>query len=397
MTLPILQGVKFGAVASGIKADNILDLAVILLPEGSITAGVFSQNIFCAAPVLVAKNHLNSLVRALVINSGNANAGTGVTSGSKGLNNAYQMCVLVADAYGVNPEQVLPFSTGVIGQQLPMQCFESHTHSMVDNANEQDILQVANAIMTTDTTLKIAHKKIQYQGKTANIIGIAKGSGMICPDMATMLSFIITDLVADNQQQLQLFLTQSVHQSFNRITVDGDTSTNDAVTLSATGQSGLLISEVANFSSILDEISRDLALQIIKDGEGATKFVQINVTGGKTKEDCLEVAYTIAHSPLVKTALFACDANVGRLLMAVGRAKVQHPFKQTAVDIKINNLSVIKKGLMATDYTEEAGSNQMQKDNIVLDVFIGSSAYQETVWTTDFSYDYIKINTEYRS
>ena len=394
----ILKDVLFSAVASGIKTDGQLDLAVILLPKQSKTAGVFTQNIFYAAPVLVAKNHLNHHIRAFIINSGNANAGTGISSNSQGLNNAYKVCELLADVYGITPEQVLPFSTGVIGEQLPMNCFNNHIKALVSQADNTKLEQVAQAIMTTDTQVKIVHKTITYQGKTANIIGIAKGSGMICPNMATMLSFIITDLIAESREQLQDLLTQTVNQSFNRITIDGDTSTNDAVTLSATGTSGITISQVkSQLTKQLNEVSQSLAMKIIQDGEGATKFVEICVSGGASQDDCLQVAYTVAHSPLVKTALFACDANIGRLLMAVGRAKVTHPFAQHEVNIKLNTLPIITDGVVDKLYTEQQGSLKMKQAKIVIEISIGNSQLTERVWTTDFSYDYIKINAEYRS
>ncbi len=397
MGLPILKQVRFGAVASGIKAGDALDLAVILLPENSITAAVFTKNIFCAAPVVIAKKHINNAVRALVINSGNANAGTGVDSGSKGLNNAYRMCVLVADAYKVSPTQVLPFSTGVIGQQLPMDCLEKHFNNLVINASEGDLALVAKAIMTTDTRTKIAHKTINHNGKTATVVGIAKGAGMICPNVATMLGFIITDLVASSKDELQQFLIEAANTSFNRITIDGDTSTNDALSLSATATSGITITEVDNFRSILGDISKDLAWQIVRDGEGATKFIQISVSGGKTTEDCLIVAYAIAHSPLVKTAFFASDANIGRLLMAIGKAKVCYSFSQSDVNIDINGVKIITSGVVDSAYTESIGAKQMVKTDIIINVSIGSSVHQEIVWTSDFSNDYIKINANYRS
>lgn len=395
--IPILEKVLFAATASGIKSGNRLDLGVILLPEGSQTVGVFTQNIFCAAPIIVAKKHLNNNVRALIINSGNANAGTGVGTDSLGFGNARRVCELVANAYGVKPEQVLPFSTGVIGEQLPMICFENSIALLVKQAGEQDLYQVAKAIMTTDTTVKIAHRIMTHQGKSAHIVGIAKGSGMMCPNMATMLGFIITDLKANNKQQLQTLLKATAEQSFNRISIDGDTSTNDALILSTTGTSNISIDKITNFAQVLNELSQELALKIIKDGEGATKFVCINVAGGKTRADCLEVAYTIAHSPLVKTALFASDANIGRLLMAVGRAKVKHAFPPEAVSISINGLAVITGGVVDKNYSEDKGTQQMQKVQIILDVVIGESALKEAVWTTDFSDGYIKINAQYRT
>lgn len=397
MNPAILNGVLFSATVSGIKNDDKPDLSVILLPKGSQTAGVFTQNIFCAAPVLVAKNHLNNDIRALVINSGNANAGTGIASGSQGLKNALAVCELVADSAGFDANQVLPFSTGVIGEQLPMHCFEAHIKNLVAGAGEDKLLEVANAILTTDLTTKISASSIEFQGKTVNIVGIAKGSGMICPDMATMLSFVITDAQADSKIQLQDLLIVALNQSFNRITIDGDTSTNDALTLSATGQSGVNIDEIKpEFSQELNKVCQTLAHKIVEDGEGATKFVEVSVSGGSSA-DCLSVAYTVAHSPLVKTALFACDANVGRLLMAIGRAKVAKVFAQSDVSVWLNQLKIIDNGSIKSDYTDEKGSAEMAKSRILINIVIGTEQTTESVWTTDFSYEYVKINAEYRS
>ncbi|SFV87374.1 Glutamate N-acetyltransferase / N-acetylglutamate synthase [hydrothermal vent metagenome] len=410
MKKPLLniQGTSFASINAGIKNaqnssansnpkdDKKLDLSLVFLTQGTTTAAVFTQNVFCAAPVLIAKNHLNSAVRVLVINSGNANAGTGVASGTLGLKNAYSVCELVAKALDVNADQVLPFSTGVIGQPLPMACFEDNIATLSTKLANENLPQVAQAILTTDLVEKTASAQFKIQGKIINITGIAKGSGMIRPDMATMLSFIFTDIKA-TQSELQTCLTVATNQSFNRITVDGDTSTNDACTLSATGVSGVDIGDCRKeFQQALDRVTKSLAHQIIKDGEGATKFVEICVKGGVSNTDCLEVAYTVAHSPLVKTALFASDANWGRILAAVGRANIAH-LQAEAVSIYLGNVCLIKKGELATNYSESAGTQEMQKTNIVITIEIGNHDTLERVWTTDLSHDYIKINADYRT
>ncbi|SFV89400.1 Glutamate N-acetyltransferase / N-acetylglutamate synthase [hydrothermal vent metagenome] len=403
-----IKGITCAAINAGIKnaqnsgvntspKDNEkLDLSIVFFSPKTTTAAVFTQNVFCAAPVVVAKNHLNNEVRALVINSGNANAGTGLGSGSVGLQNAYQVCELVAKELGIKAEEVLPFSTGVIGQVLPMACFENNVSTVASALTADNLPQVAQAIMTTDLMEKTASAQFEIEGKTVSITGIAKGSGMIRPDMATMLGFIFTDVKA-TQPKLQSCLTLATNQSFNRITVDGDTSTNDACTLSATGGSGVDISDcVVEFQQALDRVTKSLAHQIIKDGEGATKFVEVCVKGGASNEDCLEVAYTVAHSPLVKTALFASDANWGRILAAVGRANIKH-LKAEEVNLYLGNICLIKNGELNLNYTEATGSAEMAKEEIVITIEIGKNNTAESVWTTDFSYDYVKINAEYRT
>ncbi|MDC9726762.1 MAG: bifunctional glutamate N-acetyltransferase/amino-acid acetyltransferase ArgJ, partial [Candidatus Thioglobus sp.] len=303
-TLLNIEGVLSVSIDAGIKNNDAPDLSVITLSPGTTTAGVFTQNVFCAAPVLVAKNHLQQSPLALLINSGNANAGTG----TQGLENTVKTCEILATALDIKLQQVLPFSTGVIGQQLDVSKFESGVPTAVANLGHH-INDVAKGILTTDLVEKTATVQFEVNGKTVSISGIAKGSGMIRPDMATMLSFIFTDVEA-TQSQLQACLGEATNQSFNRITVDGDTSTNDACTLSATGASGVGIGQCeSEFQQALNEVTQSLAHQIIKDGEGATKFVEVCVKGGASNKDCLEVAYTVAHSPLVKTALFASDAN----------------------------------------------------------------------------------------
>ena len=387
-----VKGVKCSSIASGIKKNGQLDLSLVSFIKGSNTAAVFTQNIFCAAPVIVAKNHLNSNIEALLINSGNANAGTG----EKGLEDSYKTCEYLAQELNILPEQVLPFSTVVIGELLPLKAFKSNINLLVSSLTKEGMSKVASGILTTDLVEKSYSTSINVGGKTVNLSGIAKGSGMIRPDMATMLSFIVSDISASSEE-LQDCLTNAVNQSFNRITVDGDTSTNDASTLSATNQSGVKLSQCKDeFQKALNLVSKQLAHMIVKDGEGATKFVEIKIEGLESSEDCLEVAYTVAHSPLVKTALFASDANWGRILAAVGRAKV-NGLSIENINIFINDLQVIDSGEKSTAYTEELGSAEMQKSEIVIRVNLGTSDSSESVWTTDLSYDYVKINAEYRS
>ena len=387
-----IKGVKCSSIASGIKSNNSLDLSLISLVEGSSTAAVFTQNIFCAAPVLVAKNHLNSTIQALLINSGNANAGTG----KKGLEDSFKSCEMIAEELNIKPEQVLPFSTGVIGQLLPVESIKKNANQLVNSLTEDGLGDVAKGILTTDLVEKYCSVSFKVDGVTVNLSGVAKGSGMIRPNMATMLSFIVTDIGA-SQEELQQCLNISVNQSFNRITVDGDTSTNDACTLSATNQSGILYSQCKEaFQKALNELTKKLANMIVKDGEGSTKFVEVRVSGLESNEDCLEVAYTVAHSPLVKTALFASDANWGRILAAVGRARVDGISFEN-INISLNEVQIISSGEISEQYTEEAGSREMEKPEITIRIDLGSFKTNESVWTTDLSYDYVKINAEYRS
>ena len=394
MSIDLLEvnGVKCSSIASGIKKKNDLDLSLITLIEGTQTAAVFTQNIFCAAPVTVAKNHLNSNVKSLIINSGNANAGTG----QKGLEICLKTCEIFAGKLGIESDQILPFSTGVIGELLPLDPFEKNTKKLVDGLSSSNMSMVAKGILTTDLVEKYYSKTFEFDGKVVTLSGVAKGSGMIRPDMATMLSFIVTDVGA-SKQELQDCLDIAVNQSFNRITVDGDTSTNDACTLSATNQSSVQLNQCKeNFQKALNEITKALAKMIVKDGEGATKFVEIKVGGLSSNEGCLEVAYTVAHSPLVKTALFASDANWGRILAAVGRSKVDGISIEN-IDIFLNDLQIISSGEISKNYTEAGGSAEMQKSDITIRIDLGDDVTSESVWTTDLSYDYVKINAEYRS
>ena len=387
-----IEGVLSASIDAGIKSNDASDLSIIHLIEGSTTAAVFTQNVFCAAPVLVAKNHLNHHPKALLINSGNANAGTG----TQGMENTLHTCTRLAGELNIKTEQVLPFSTGVIGQQLDVSKFDKGIPKAIVKLSNDAMSDVAKGILTTDLVEKTATKQFKVDGKVITISGIAKGSGMIRPDMATMLSFVFTDIKA-TQSELQAALTTATNQSFNRITVDGDTSTNDACTLSATGMSGVNIHDcVDEFQQALNEVTRSLAHQIIKDGEGATKFVEVCVKGGASNDDCLEVAYTVAHSPLVKTALFASDANWGRILAAVGRANIDG-LNIEDINISLNDVSIIQAGEPDQSYTEAAGSAEMAKNTIVITIEIGKGGASESVWTTDFSYDYVKINAEYRT
>ena len=391
LLLPI-NGINFASINAGIKNNADLDLSVVSLIEGSETAAVFTQNIFCAAPVLVAKNHLQKSPRALLINSGNANAGTG----KEGIEKTLKSCEILALELNIEDQQVLPFSTGVIGKQLDLSSFELAIPIASAQLSFDAIKDVAKGILTTDLTEKYYSKTFEHAGKTVTLSGIAKGSGMIRPDMATMLSFIFTDIGA-SQAALQNCLKIAVDQSFNRITVDGDTSTNDACTLSATNQSGVDLDECKEeFQNALNEVTKSLAQMIVKDGEGATKFVEIKVSGLSSNEDCLVVAYTVAHSPLVKTALFASDANWGRILAAVGRSKVDGISIEN-IDIFLNDLQIISSGEISKNYTEAGGSAEMQKSDITIRIDLGDAVTSESVWTTDLSYDYVKINAEYRS
>ena len=387
-----ISGVQASAISAGIKNTGVPDLCVVSLSDNTTTAAVFTQNVFCAAPVLVAKNHLNSQVKALLINSGNANAGTG----TQGMENTLSTCQLLASELGIDAEQVLPFSTGVIGQQLNLSKFETGMPQAVAGLSDAGIAQLAKGILTTDLVEKTASAQFEVAGKTVSITGVAKGSGMIRPDMATMLGFVFTDIEAEFED-LQACLTQATNQSFNRITVDGDTSTNDACTLSATGTSGVALTDcVEAFQSALNQVTQSLAQQIVRDGEGATKFVEVRVKGGASNEDCLEVAYTVAHSPLVKTALFASDANWGRILAAVGRANIAN-LSIEDIHIYLNQVRIVKAGEPDANYSEAAGSAEFAKAEIVITIEIGQADTSESVWTCDLSYDYVKINAEYRT
>ncbi len=393
-----VAGFYLGATQAKIKKNGKTDLVVIELAQEAVTAATFTLNAFCAAPVTVAKQHLQKVMpRALLINSGNANAGTG----EQGLKDALESCQWVADELGCSREQVLPFSTGVIGQNLPMEKIHLGIAQACANLAITGWEEACAGIMTTDTVPKMISKQIQVGESTVTLTGMSKGSGMIHPNMATMLGFVATDAKI-SKECLQACLSDAVKKSFNRITVDGDTSTNDACTLTATQQADMPVidsmesNEYDQFSRAVKEVMVELAQMIVRDGEGATKFVSVEVEGGMDDKECLQVAHAVALSPLVKTALFASDPNWGRILAAVGRAGVQS-LDIDAIEIYLGDVCIVEKGGRAQTYTEEAGQAVMDQEDITILIKLHRGDAAETVWTTDFSYDYVKINAEYRT
>lgn len=391
-TIAPVAGVKLAAVAAHIKYADRLDLVLFELVSGSTTAAVFTQNQFCAAPVQIAKAHLSkTMPRYLVVNTGYANAGTG----EQGLQAAQQVCVGVAEQFGVNVEQVLPFSTGVIGEHLPVQKVLAGLPSAVLAADQWRA--AATGIMTTDTVPKLTSKQVVIDGQTVTIAGMCKGAGMIKPNMATMLGFAATDAAVDHAR-LQRLLSQATETSFNAITVDSDTSTNDALTLTATGQSGVTITDKneAEFAAALQTLMLELAHSIVRDAEGATKFVEVCVTEAADCAEAKQVAYTVAHSPLVKTALFASDPNWGRILAAVGRAGV-HDLAVDQVRLWLDDVLIAEQGAVAASYNEVAGQAAMDQTEIKITIALGRGDAARSVWTCDFSHDYVTINAEYRT
>ena len=393
-----VKGFRLGVASAGIKKPGRKDIVVMEIPVDSTIAGVFTRNQFCAAPVVLAKKHLASgaLPRYMLVNTGNANAGTGAA----GLQAASACCAALAEKTRVDTESVLPFSTGVIGEPLPVDKVVAALDAALENLDEHHWMDAALGIMTTDTRAKGHSVQIEHQGKQVTITGISKGSGMIMPNMATMLGYVATDAIVD-ANLLQRLLSQINEQTFNRITVDGDTSTNDACMLVATGQSGIELSDMEpvlmdKFVAGLHEVMLELAQAIVKDGEGATKFVEVRVERAASVDEALKVAYTIAHSPLVKTALFASDPNWGRILACVGRAGVSD-LDVDEVAIWLDDVAIVKQGGRADSYTEEQGQAVMHKDTILIRVSLNRGQVQESVWTTDLSHDYVKINAEYRS
>ena len=391
--LPV-SGVRLATAAAGIRYKNRKDVCLIELVQGGTAAGVFTQNKFCAAPVHVAKENLaKDPVRYLIINSGNANAGTG----DEGMRAARETCRTVAALAGCPMSQVLPFSTGVIGRDLPILPFQQAMPSLMSGLSEDGWEDAARTIMTTDTRPKFCSKQIELDGETITITGIAKGSGMIHPNMATMLGYVATDAKVD-QKRLQSMLSRAVDPSFNSITVDGDTSTNDACVLLASGASGVEISDASEeiFQSALNEVLFYLAREIVRDGEGATKLVEIAVEGAKDDAEAKAVAFTVAHSPLCKTAWFASDPNWGRVLAAVGRAPIDH-LDIDALKIYLDDVLLVSDGGRAASYTEEQGQSVLNKDAFEIRVIMNEGKGTARVLTCDFSYDYVKINAEYRS
>ncbi len=395
--LPV-AGVALGIAEAGIKKANRKDLLVMLLDEGSKVAGVFTQNRFCAAPVIVAKQHLaQSPIRALVVNTGNANAGTG----EAGIQHALATCAEAGRLLGCATQQVLPFSTGVIMEPLPVDKIVQGLPAAVANCKADNWFNAAHAIMTTDIVPKAASKQVQIGGKTVTVTGIAKGSGMIRPNMATMLGYVATD-AAIGQALLQELVRYAADHSFNRITVDGDTSTNDAFIVVATGKAGNAeitrqdSSEFSQLQQAVTAVAADLAKMIVRDGEGATKFITVQIEACKDTEECAKVAYAIAHSPLVKTAFFASDPNLGRILAAIGYAGVGDLNVDT-IQLYLDDVLVAEKGGRAANYQEADGQRVMNQSEITIRVVLNRGAASTTVWTCDFSYDYVKINASYRS
>ena len=393
-----IPGIRLGVAQAGIKYAGRDDLTVIEIAGGSSTAAVFTQNAFRAAPVLVAeRNNVEADARYILINSGNANAGTG----APGMAACERSCEALANATQIDSVQVLPFSTGVIGEVLPVEKLEAALPSAISDLSAANWERASRAIMTTDTVPKLRSKAVTLEdGRSCQLVGMSKGSGMIQPNMATMLGFIATD-ASISREMLDGMLRTAVNLSFNRITVDGDTSTNDAVTLTATGQSDFVITPTDKvaalaFQAALTELATELAQDIVRDGEGATKFVEITVSSADSEAEADQVARTVAHSPLVKTALFASDPNWGRILAAVGRAGVSE-LDVEAVSLSLNGVLIAEKGARAESYTEEAGVTAMAPEDLVITIDLGRGEKSATLWTTDFSYDYAKINAEYRT
>jgi glutamate N-acetyltransferase/amino-acid N-acetyltransferase len=389
-----VPGIRLAATYAGLRKTSSDDLLLIEIKAGSRVAISLTRNLFCAAPVVIAKQHIQSAApRYLLINAGNANAGTG----EQGRQDAVACCQVLARLTNISEKAVLPFSTGVIGQPLAVAKIEAALPELLPALSENAWPAAARAIMTTDTVPKVISRKIKTGNGEISITGIAKGAGMICPNMATMLAFIATDADIE-QQDLQTLHNKLINTSFNCISVDGDTSTNDACVLMATAQSDKIQPGTGlwqQFEQAASEVYRFLAQAIIRDGEGASKFVTLQIVNGRTEADCEAVARAVAHSPLVKTALFASDANWGRILAAVGRAGVE--LNIGLVGLSINDTVVVKNGQRAGSYTEEAGAKAFARDeiNIVIDLNSGPAEY--TLWTTDLSHEYVRINAEYRT
>lgn len=399
---PIIPGIRISVVEAGIKKANRKDLVLIELDKGASCAGVFTQNVFCAAPVTLARRHVQSETFAkmcpgyLVINTGNANAGTG----EEGMIDALETCSAIAEQMGVSAENVLPFSTGVIGEKLPIDRIKKAVPELKSRLGLSGWADLAQGIMTTDTRPKGATRQVSYAGKRLTINGVSKGAGMIKPNMATMLCFIGTDARLPSTLANKL-VKELADISFNRITIDGDTSTNDACMLFASGNTEA--PEIKEdhpdyeaFKAALSDVFIELAQAIVRDGEGATKFVTVKVDKAKSTEEALELAYTIAHSPLIKTALFASDPNWGRILAALGRARI-HNLDLQSVKIYLGEVCIVEHGGRCKTYTEEQGQAVMQQEEITITLELCRGNVTETVWTCDFSHEYVTINAEYRT
>jgi glutamate N-acetyltransferase/amino-acid N-acetyltransferase len=396
--LPV-AGVLLGVTEANIKRPNRKDLLVMQLCDGARVAGVFTKNRFCAAPVTVAREHLAraNQIRALVVNTGNANAGTG----EQGMQDAYATCAALAGLLNCKAEQILPFSTGVIMEPLPVAKIAAGLPGAVANMAVDNWFDASQAIMTTDIVAKAISRQIMIDGVTVTITGIAKGSGMIHPNMATMLGYIATD-AAIAQPLLQAIVSEAANRSFNCITVDGDTSTNDALMLIATAKSALPEVQAADslaanaLQAAITEVATWLAQAIVRDGEGATKFITVRIEGGRSEDECKQIGYAIARSPLIKTAFFASDPNLGRILAAIGYAGVAD-LDVAALQLYLDDVLVAENGGRANSYREEDGQRVMQQSDIAIRVVLNRGAANATLWTCDFSYDYVKINASYRS
>jgi glutamate N-acetyltransferase/amino-acid N-acetyltransferase len=394
-----VPGLRIGTTMAGVRKANKRDLVVVALDEGAAVAGVFTQNRFCAAPVQVCREHLARGLgtRAIVVNTGNANAGTG----ADGLARARSTCDALAAQLGVKPQQVLPFSTGVIMETLPVDRIVAGLPAAVADLASDHWLEAAQGIMTTDTLPKAVSRQVVIEGKTVTVTGIAKGAGMIRPNMATMLGFVATDADID-PALMPALVREAADQSFNRITIDGDTSTNDSFLLIATRKAGHApITQIespagAALREAVFDVSRLLAQAIVRDGEGATKFITVRVDGGRTKDECRLAAYAIAHSPLVKTAFFASDPNLGRILAAVGYAGIGD-LDQGLIDLFLDDVHVVVKGGRHPAYQEADGQRVMKQSEITIRVDLHRGPAHATVWTCDLSHDYVTINADYRS
>ncbi len=394
-----VAGLRLGITMAGVRKAHRRDLTVITLAEGSSVAAVFTQNRFCAAPIQICRDHLAARkdIRALLINTGNANAGTG----TEGLQRAWETCATLSRLLEIDPQQVLPFSTGVIMEQLPSDRIEAALPAALAALNEAHWAEAAQAIMTTDTVPKAASCQIFLGGKPVTITGISKGAGMICPNMATMLGFVATDAAID-PAQLQRLVREVADQSFNCITIDGDTSTNDAFTLIATHKAGnppiknLESTDGKTLKAGILQVAQTLAQSIVRDGEGATKFITVHILGGRSVAECRQVGYAIAHSPLVKTAFFASDPNLGRILAAVGYAGIKD-LDTSGIELYLDNVHVVHKGGRNPSYREEDAAQVMQQSEITIRVDLGRGREQTTLWTCDLSDEYVKINADYRS
>ncbi len=394
-----IAGVRLGVARAGIRKPNRKDLLLIAIDEGSRVAAVFTKNRFAAAPVIVGKQHLTEKepIRAIVVNTGVANAGTG----QDGLAKARETCAAVAEVLGIQSAQVLPISTGVIMEALPVDRIKAGLPDCVADLSADHWASAAEAVMTTDTVAKAISRQVVIDGRTVTVTGISKGAGMIQPNMATMLGIIATD-AAVGKEALRYLARFAANHSFNAITVDGDTSTNDTLVLIATGRAhnpeiiGEGTAEFGKLCQAVIEVAQLLAQAIVRDGEGATKFITINVDEGTTREECVRVGKAIANSPLVKTAFFASDPNLGRILAAIGNAGVPD-LDPSSVGLQIGDVTVVERGGRAASYTEEQGKRVMKPAEISMKVTLGRGVETATVWTCDFSYDYVKINADYRS